>query len=907
MRASTALCIVVGVLAGAVPNGLPAAEAVENLPVNHWTRLPCKDEPGYVWSPLVYVPARGQVIHWGAAVSGRGERDDVRAFDVAAGDWVSDYPSSPPEALRKVVDTERRDKCVRVWGAWAMLGTGAPGPSFVVNAATCDSKRREVVYTLKGMTAAYDPAARRWRDMGAETELTGRYSLCPTSPYGLYEHGLAPEQDCRGLRIPGSPPVYGAGICYDPASDEIVLLPHWGWQNNDLRPATGRISGHSGTWVYSFKDNLWRRVSGTFGSEDAKKARAGVSSLMGKVSQSLDAAWVLRRRPDAARQAEAAKAMAAAGEEAAAMAGVLPAAARQTFGPAPALVTAAGAALVEGRAEVAIKAGANAIRMLQTVLDEDLRVEPPPRCGAPMVYEPKNKVIVLFGGQSGVVRTDLANPGRAPPPGGLNDTWLYDATSRQWRDVSAQNRPPEQRLPLLVYDEVSGLVLLVTMPDRWAQKGEIVLWAFDAAKGEWTKRHAEPWLHGGTDWASAAMDPKNRLLLLVREGKNGQETFAMHLDLAKLPAEAAPPWPPPPPIVPQEIPPDDPAWLASLKALPANTWMPAKPPREPERRDWGIVACDPVRSVLFYFGGGHSTYQVNDVAVYAVGANRWVHAVGDSNSPIPPHDWDGCTMSPGGGPPAGHQRNSYVALDGRMYVFAGTHSRRWDETIAKEKGTRVAWFYDLDRGGVWRQQEIGEVDLGPNVPGTYGRVHIADPSGKIFGFAGQLEPYDGRFYKDEAYFSCYDVYANRLSVEKIVGPAPGGFDEGRPFCLLGDRGRVFFCECRKGGTARTWVFDLKDRRFVDLKPPHQPPADPRVVEYVDSQKCVLAVVGKGEQWVYSLEKNDWAPVALKVEGGRFGSQTPYTQMVWAAKYGVLVNLCGATYVMRPDFSQVTWD
>lgn len=794
-----------------VPSTLLAA-GIDALPANKWVKLETKKEPGYAWSAIVYAPCRGQVLHWGAAPSRAPERDDVRAFDIEKLEWVADYPSAPAQVLRKAVESEDRGKSVRVWGRWGMLDTGRPAPSWVLNAVAYDSKRRQLVYVLKGLMAAYDPEKRTWRDLKAETELHGKWSLNPTTPYGFYERGLRPEQDLQGERIPGPPPVYGAGICYDPVNDEIVLFPHWGSQNNDLRAATGEVSAHSGTWVYSFADNLWRR---------------------------------------------------------------------------------------------------------DTIRDGKPRFQPPPRCGAPMVYDPKARAIVLFGGQSGLVRSDLGNPGRAPEPGALNDTWLYDVAARQWRELPSANRPPEQGQPRLVHDEASGLTLLVTLPSRHAGTGSIALWSLDPAKG-WSKRHEEPWPAGGTGWASLALDPKSRLLLLVRDGRDEQESYAFRLELDKLPALPAPAWKEPPPIKPQEIPPDDPAWLARLKELPANTWVPAKPPREPERRDWGMMAADPVRGLVFYFGGGHSTYQVNDVAVYAVGANRWCHTAGDSNFPLPPHDWDGCTMSTRGGPPAGHQRNSYVAYDGRMFVHAGTHSRRWDAEIAKEKGTRVAWFYDLDRGGVWRQREIAEVTLGEGVPGTYGRLHVTDPaSGKLYGFAGHLEPYDGRFFTNEAYFSTYDARGNKLAVRRIPEPTPGSVGECRPFCMLPDRQQVFFYEFRKGGGHGTWVYDIKENRFTNLRPKRQPGEDrlkaglqagePRTVEYIESQKCVFAAIGRDEQWVYSFERNTWAPLPLKAEGERFGFQNPYAQLVWVARHGVLVNFAGATSVLRPDFSQVQWE
>jgi len=827
--------------------GAMAAEAggVAGLPANKWTRLPCKKEQGYVWSAMVYAPSRGQVLHWGAVASGREQRDDVRAFDAAVGDWVSDCPAASAKLLQKAMESGQG---IRIGGKGTVLETGQPAPSWVVNGVAYDSKRKQLVYVMKGLMAAYDPETRKWSDLKAETELTEKLSLCPDQPYGWYEHGLRPEQNLKGQRVPGGPPVYGAGVCYDPVNDEHVLSPHWGGQNNDLRSLSGRVSAHSGTWVYSYRDNLWRRVSGTLGSEDMRIRRRETLGAIGKASAELDEAWVQRRRLDA-----------------------------------------------------------GALGELEAVLERALRVEPPARCGAPMVYDSKNKVIILFGGQSGLVRSDLASPGRAPEPGGLNDTWLYDVSTRQWREALCANRPPEQKLPKLVYDEASGLALLVTIPGRYAGKGEAAVWAFDAAIGEWTKRVEEAWAWGGTDWASLGFDPKSRMLLLAREGQEGQETFAMRLDLAAAGAKPAPVWQAPAAIVAQQAAADDAEWLAKLKALPANTWVAAKTPREPEDRGWGILACDAARGLVFYFGGGHSTYQVNDVAIYAVGANRWCHAAGDQNFPAPSVDWDGCTMSTRGGPPAGHQRNSYVAWEGRMFTFAGTHSRRWDAEIAKESGGRVAWFYDLDRGGVWRQREIAEVTLEPGVPGSYGRLHVVHPSGKIYGFAGHLEPYDGRFFEKEAYLSCYDMRENRLSVRKIPEPAPGWVGEGRPFCMMADRNQVFFYEWRKDGGHNTWVYDLKDHRFIALNPKRQPPGDARTVEYVEEQGCVLAIVGEGEQWVYSVAKNDWAPLPLQSAEGKVGFARPYAQMVWVEKYGVMVNVHGRTYVMRPDLSRVIWE
>ena len=292
---------------------------------------------------------------------------------------------------------------------------------------------------------------------------------------------------------------------------------------------------------------------------------------------------------------------------------------------------------------------------------------------------------------------------------------------------------------------------------------------------------------------------------------------------------------------------------------------------------------------------------MNDVAIYAVGANRWVHTAGDHNDWVPPVHWDGISMGIGGGPPAGHQRNSYVVIDGRLWHTAPFHSRRWDHEIAGQNGTRVAWFYDLDRGGVWRQKPINAIDLGEGVPGTLGRAHLADPRGKVLGFAGQLEPYDGRFFENEAYFNEFDVERNRLRVRKIPKPLPDWVGEGRPFCWLKGRNQIFFYEFREQGGQRTWIYDIQDNRFQDLKPIRQPPADSRTVVYLPDQDAVFAIIGKGDQWVYSFKSNTWEPLPLSSDKP-IGFATPYAQLVYVENYGVLVNTGSASRgiaVMRP--------
>jgi len=895
----------------AAAEGGPEPVDLKDAPVNQWVRLKTSRETGYTYSQPIYVPSRKQVLHWGGVFRvGATARNDVRAFDVTAGNWASDYPIAEkcPFAPR---GHGAAPLGVTYYGSGVMHPSGTPYPSAIVNGVCTDSKRDQVIYTMKGLMAAYDPKTRKWRDMKARTIIDGR-------------------------AYPGGPPAYGLGTCYDPVNDEIVLFPHWSGagdpKNTDLLEITGEISGHLGTFVYSFKDNAWRRVSHAFGSEDARRARKAVIDLMAGISRAVDGAWDLRRRPDEAGQAEVAEALAAAVAKAESLVDALPATAVLYFDRALPPLRAAAASAKAGTFDDASRSGALALRVLGGVLDKPLRVEPPARCAAPMVYDPKNKVIVMFGGHSGLVRSDIV-PQRhlGGHPGALSDTWLYDCTTKQWRELRTVSRPPAERCPKVVYDPASGLVLLATWREADGRRkipAKATIWALDVAKAEWTKRHEQAWpwpvsvdrtYAARTPLYDVGLDEKHGVLLMVQNvgGRRDavQETYAMRLDISKMKATPVPAWRPPPPIKPQVIPPADPTWVAKLKSLPANTWVRAKPPQEAVRRDWGSAACDPVRGHVYYFGGGHATYQVNDVAIYAVGANRWVHAAGDHNDFVPPVGWGGVTMGFRGGRHAHHQRNQYVAIDGRMYVAVGC--ARYPLDRKRDIRTGYAWFYDVNRRGVWRMLKVAEMKVDKGLAAPIGGVHVVDPAGRVIGISGEPAHYYSRTYTTR-HVNIYDVHENRLEVRKVPKPYPERVGECRPFCFVSGRNQVFLYEFRaerKTGKVLqqgTWVYDITVNRFLNMKPRgQQPPGIPLAVESIDGQDAVLAVIltrEKGaEQWVYSFRHNAWAPLPLKAEGEakpRF--QRPYGQVVSVARYGVVVNLPG-TWVMRPDVSTVRWE
>jgi hypothetical protein len=184
------------------------------------------------------------------------------------------------------------------------------------------------------------------------------------------------------------------------------------------------------------------------------------------------------------------------------------------------------------------------------------------------------------------------------------------------------------------------------------------------------------------------------------------------------------------------------------------------------------------------------------------------------------------------------------------------------------------------------------------------------------GFGGGLEPYDGRFFTGNVYFSIYDPCTNTLTSRKVRAPVPSHVMEVRPFCVVPDRGKegqilLVAFRGRKGKVDQkaTWIYDIATNRFKDTKAKNQPAANPDTVEYVSGPGAAMMICNRSQQWVYSFEKNAWGQLPFQPAGPKMRFSGPYAQMVYSAKYGVFVNIGSAsrgTAVMRPDFSKVNW-
>jgi len=555
--------------------------------------------------------------------------------------------------------------------------------------------------------------------------------------------------------------------------------------------------------------------------------------------------------------------------------------------------------------------GRDAYWKLDGALEHDLRVEPPPRTGAPMVYDPSLKALVMFGGHGAPVRVDL---GKGGGPGAYGDTWIYDCETRLWREVAREASPPATLWPEMFHDPSSGKIVLISAAKegRRGQHTKLSLWLLDAASGTWSfggaqqvealPRELYRW---GPPHIEIGFDPVSSLVVLTVHGRRPQkQNYILRLDSNRLentPLQKAKGLPP---VRPARIPPANPEWVNKMKSLPANTWQPAQPKGSGGGRDWGSIEYDPLRAWITYGGGGHSSYQVRDVAVYVVGANTWVKQAGDHNDYVPPVHWGGghC-FAFSGALPACHNCNYHRALDGRRWYNPGVgHSMR-KHPFYSGKGPQLAVYYDIDLGGVWRAMRIHKVTFENGAKDCVGSAHVVDPAGRIIGFGGTLRPAE-RYEKP--HFSIFDIDTQTLIIRKLSEPYPARMGEGRPFCYVPGRDQVFYL---RSGKPQTWVYDVKSNRFKNMNPQRSPSAGGvTLAEYVPGQDMVYVVMsikGGYEEWVYSYERNDWAQLKTIGDKRQRMFSRPYSQLAYVPRYGVVVSVRG-TQIMRPDFNTLNW-
>jgi len=157
---------------------------------------------------------------------------DVVAFDPGSQRWANHLPP------RMEKEWSRKLPLAYVPRTYSALTTGSertimrgatddepgvprPDLNIVFDQVCYRPLNDSLYYFTGGLTAQYDVAKRRWRDL-------------------------------RPAHSP--PPVTGGSMAYDPVHDEIVLF---GGGHIAERASDGSIRGYTGTWIYRVKENDW--------------------------------------------------------------------------------------------------------------------------------------------------------------------------------------------------------------------------------------------------------------------------------------------------------------------------------------------------------------------------------------------------------------------------------------------------------------------------------------------------------------------------------------------------------------------------------------------------------------------------------------------------------------------------
>lgn len=207
-----------------------------------------------------------------------------------------------------------------------------------------------------------------------------------------------------------------------------------------------------------------------------------------------------------------------------------------------------------------------------------LGAEPPARALSPLVFDSKNKLFVLFGGD----HLDYLT----------NDTWIFDPAKKKWMQRHHKSAPPPRANHSLKAAGDGKIILAggytyTSSTDycggqyRDLDDGE---WTYDIAKDTWTGKEKGV--------------PSNTRV--YRTGPFVPEFFL------------------------KDPKPDATAFQKQLADLPVNTWVSTKPPHLPQlNRDWGTAVLDPDRDLILRFSGGHSAHGGSDVLHFHLASNRW--------------------------------------------------------------------------------------------------------------------------------------------------------------------------------------------------------------------------------------------------------------------------------------------
>ncbi len=728
-----------------------------------------------------------------------------------------------------------------------------------------------LVYALSNrMLIAYDPVKRAWRDL---------------KPKGH------PSTGSRFSMKWGS-------LCYDAHNREMVLFGgnNGGSEFNDTR-----------TWVYSPAKNEWRRQE--CASPLMKEMRAKAAALRAEGVRLYGACMnrYFHTELPAEKEAKLGTLAKALGAEVDALAKELEGkgegAEKRQFAQVSGDLAAAKdllAKIGDAPNPDSLKAGLAAKRRLRRA-EHGLLGEPPPRAHSPMVYDPKTKKIVLFGGD----RLDMLH----------GDTWVYDCATRKWEERRPEVSPSPRAGHAFVYLPESGKLALVGGYKFDSQTGywgalyrqlPVQVWTYDAAGNKWEFIKEWP-LPAGKKAAPGAGPAYMRskgagFVLAAGEGDvllfPGSTTYACKLDVSKADAAGAAKRGAKPGAVERRTGPYDPDWYlageapaesafqAKLKSVPANQWtvVAGKETLLPrQNRDWGTAVYDPDRQAIYRWSGGHSAHCGSDIPVFSMKTGRYHQKYAPS---FPLDGIGSCGSQP--------SRSTFL---GRPWISAHTyHSYAYDNVGRKMIccGHNSFSFVFDPAASSWTHKPQ---PAGMDRDCFYTLTLCATPTGPYaWTKFGALFKYDGKG----------DTWSEvKTSGEKLIGTRC----DGSGMCYDSKRDRLIMTHSNFKGDLM--AVDLKTLAAKKLAPKGMAKATGHFLRETcyDASRDVVVVATRGKRrytgpitWpVYDCAKNAW--IAVEISGPNCSGCSMGLMYDPARKNVVAVDTNSQVYILKLDMSK----
>ncbi|HUT35083.1 MAG TPA: kelch repeat-containing protein [Planctomycetota bacterium] len=207
-----------------------------------------------------------------------------------------------------------------------------------------------------------------------------------------------------------------------------------------------------------------------------------------------------------------------------------------------------------------------------------LDAEPSPRALSPIVHDAKTGLFILFGGD----HLDYLT----------NDTWVFDPAKKKWM----QRHPPAAPAPRANHQLKATGDGKVTLTGGYTYSSST-----DYCGGQYKDIGDGEWVYdiAANAWSGASA-PGPTAQRVYRTGPYHPDFYL------------------------RDPKPDAAEVAARLKDLPANKWVPLKPPHIPRLdRCWGTAVLDPDRDLILVWSGGHSSHCGTDVLHYHLATNRW--------------------------------------------------------------------------------------------------------------------------------------------------------------------------------------------------------------------------------------------------------------------------------------------